>query len=437
MSDELLRGTTSYRPDGSRLGARSGAPHASALFLTATTEPRRSQAQGGHERLFEVALEHDYHDNLGDARCFDFDVYPNVRTTRLMRSLGLLFRNDGSSFSVLYDARRLDDLAHYLASNTTPDGATHPREPWTYLSFFLVARNPRLTTVTDIDLALSPLDWNFYFRNEDFGEAPAGGGRPARTFKTPLCLKPARFGVDIPEGGMAVIRNSPGVAAQTIDTMVRPQKDLGPPYYFDLSQNFEGFYKLDVMSPAERALHLEGKREPKVMPFIYTLAEPAPLCFFHVLLNRPNPEMKGLYPVTFGPSGAAPHVDTIRYLVRFAPRRTRWVYRVVPRRDDATFASFSIEVTSAPAGEPAPTFEPQGPATEPNGALSHVFASREELPLKRRSPYRLRLWGQKKSGAPRVLVDPLPVASADQVLRRFPEGDAASAHYASHIYVYI
>jgi hypothetical protein len=435
MADELLRGTWSYRPSGSKLGASVAKLSGSEMELRATLTPVRRAGRAGHEQLFEVALEHDYHENLGDARCFDFDVYPNVRTQQLMRSLGLLFRNDGSSFSVIYDTSRLEDLAHFLANNRTPKSATHPFEPWTYLSFFLVARNPRLTTVTDIDLSLSPLDWNFYFNNEDFAVLPTPSGRAPSVYKTPLPLRPARFCVDIPEGGMAVIRNEPGVTAQKIDTAERPQTSLGPPYYFDLSQNFEGFYTLDVMNAEERALHLEGKRAPKLDPFIYTLAEPAPLCFFHVLLCRPHPTMKGHYPVAFGPSGEGPRVSTIRYLVRFAPRRTRWVYRVVPRTDLSM--TYSIEATSAPSGERLPTFEALAPETEPNGARCLPFASHEDLPLLRRSPYRLRLLGQKKGGSPRVLVDPLPVASAHQVLRRFPEGDEASTTYASHIYVHI
>lgn len=443
MTCEPLPGSSRYSPSTGWLGGTRCAPPpaASMTELRATREPLSTLGRSGFQKLFEVAIEHEYHAGL-DPRCLDFTVHPNARTTRLMRSLGLVFRDDGASFSVLHDAERFDDLAAFLAKNVSVRGPSAPPEPWTYLSFFLSARSGRVATFTDIDPALNPLSWNFFLRSSDFIEPAIGAAAVARRAIVPLPIRPARFAVEgIPEGGMAVIRNAPGVEIKTIDR-ARPG-ELGPPFYMDLSRSFEGYYTLDVMDEAERARHLAGARPPGGAGFIYTLAAPAPLFFLHILLNRPTAglegegekEEEGLYPVTLG--SPRPPTSSVRYLIRLGARRTRWVYHVIPRGGESAFTALRVEATAAAEGEALPVFAGPVPTREPNGAAALLFTSEGELPIVRRSPYRLRLRGRARGTEERVLVEPLPVAAADTGLRRYPEDALHPRSYASHIYVYV
>src|SRR4051794_34892612 len=78
----------------------------------------RAKPETGYDTLFEVVVQHDYYSHP-DNRCFDFEVIPNARTKKLMRSLGLLFRSDGARFSVLHDLARRDSMVRYLRASTT------------------------------------------------------------------------------------------------------------------------------------------------------------------------------------------------------------------------------------------------------------------------------------------------------------------------------
>ena len=66
-----------------------------------------------YERLLQVSLENSY--NNGSAnRCPDFSIRPTSSSATLMASLGLLFRQEETGFSVLYDERRRASLEQYL-----------------------------------------------------------------------------------------------------------------------------------------------------------------------------------------------------------------------------------------------------------------------------------------------------------------------------------
>src|SRR3954469_16912646 len=72
-----------------------------------------SDQRAGYDRLMRVSFRHSYYNRSDDA-CTDLSVRPTAFTRRLMQSIGLLFRDEGTAFSVLYDTNRADALIAYL-----------------------------------------------------------------------------------------------------------------------------------------------------------------------------------------------------------------------------------------------------------------------------------------------------------------------------------
>lgn len=428
-------------------------------------------APTGYQRLFEVAIEHGY--DAGTERG-NFDVYPNGRSQALMDRLALVFRPSSSGFSVLYNADRAADLASYLR------GPVIPRAPrWTYLSFFLAPRTPRIFNVTEMPLDLHPFTRNFYFANGGVDRAwahedPTGAivlGESPQAVSTAdlLPVRPARFDVIIPEGGKAVLKNAAGVVQQSIDfgdfqrnldLLSHPEesglstaelddlrRSLEPSFFstpersgtyggqVDLARHYEGLYHLEVIGK-DGELMTTGKDETPMRgsgTFVYTISTPAPLCFMHILLCQPGPAIAGFYPVAPGDAPGEEEYVFRRYVLRFSARRTRWMYHVVPRRG-LTFRDLKIQ--SAPGSDQELLFSARGggaPRRLPNGADGYTFVSQRSLPLLRRSGVRLQLRGARADvGEERVLLEPLPVPGADQT-----PVDAGGDEPISEIYVHV
>lgn len=394
----------------------------------------------GYRKLFDVSIQHGYYNRRADHACPDFDVYVNARTALLMSNLGMLFRSDAASFSVLYNADRVAGLTHFLSqqtnslsrSSTSPDAPDAPDAPglWTYLSFFLAVRNPRFMNVTQ-DIP-HPLQHNLYFRNDSYALDPSG---MIRLLPSRLPIVPARFPITVPRGGRAILKNAAGAIKQTIfddpkQIETELEFDTGTPtttsFYVDLSQLFEGRYML------------EGTRTGPT-DFIYTIDRPAPLCYIHILLNQPLPAMAGIYPIQLPePGDAALSPDDLgtapRYLLSFAARETTWVYYIVPR-SAGTLVESDLQIKSAGNGPTPTTFTGPTRVALPTGATAYQFIAATTLPILERSDVALQLVG--KGG--HVLVKRLPVASADQVLDKTlwaPEPPQPGAAF-SDIYVYV
>ena len=139
-------------------GFRTGRPSAHSLRRDA--ENRAAY----YETLMRVAFRHPYYNRMGDA-CPDLAPRPTPTTQRLMASLGLLFRDEGTSFSVLYDRNRSTELASYLQRQASlPRG--EQEQYWTRLSFVLSPRSRYFVNVTAIPVDLDPLQQNFYLSNQ-------------------------------------------------------------------------------------------------------------------------------------------------------------------------------------------------------------------------------------------------------------------------------
>jgi hypothetical protein len=391
-------------------GAQEGGDAAADRVSGADAVARKA----GYQRLFQVSIEHDYY-NVRERRCIDFQAFPNARSVALMRSLGLLFRADADRFSVFYNADRGDALARYVRGETTRQPGEAEPEYWTHLSFFLATQNPKFGTLTDMPLSMHPLADNFYLSNEGAhgrGARHVLAGGESLSVRDLVGVKPARFHVDVPKGGVATLSDVSGAVYQTLGD--DPTK--GPPYYADLTLLNEGWYALDVTGrPRER--------------FIHTIVQPAPLGYLHLLIAAPREGAAGIYPLTFSQDGSF-EIASREYVVRFRARSTRWVYNIVARA--RLSSSLSIEGTVNGAQRPV-VFDGPIEAKLPNGQDVLQFVSKSALPLQQRSDVKLRLKGKRQgmSGEDRVLCDRLPVASAEHVPRVTDQGTF------SDIYVYI
>ena len=75
---------------------RGPAGRGARSFVYAPQDP-----QDRYKPLFSVTFRHNYY-NRNEGLCPDFAVTPTPSSAALMASLGLLFRDDGTGFSVLF-----------------------------------------------------------------------------------------------------------------------------------------------------------------------------------------------------------------------------------------------------------------------------------------------------------------------------------------------
>ena len=66
-----------------------------------------------YDRLMQVAIRNTFY-NIDGGQCPDFTIAPSRHTQKLCKSLGLVVRNEGAGFSVLYDTLRKEALERYL-----------------------------------------------------------------------------------------------------------------------------------------------------------------------------------------------------------------------------------------------------------------------------------------------------------------------------------
>jgi hypothetical protein len=369
----------------------------------------------GHDRLVTVGVVHDYY-NRFENRCFDFEVQPTPATMTLLRSVGMLFRREGTGFSVLYDTARTTGLERYLRADANA-GEGKPGEIWTRLSFVLVAKNPLFVNVTEIPFNTRSIDENFYLTNQAAHHSPGGppdevllGARETISAKELLPVFPTRFRVS---GVPTVVRDISGAVIAQVPS------GSGPPYFIDLSLVREGKYTLEQPGgdPSE---------------FVYTSAAPTPLCFIDLLLTSPNGRKKGVYPVHLTQSGF--QVNPVSYTLKFKARSARWTYYIVPQSPKVRFCDLRIEGAN---GSHAPAFEGPTEVKLPSGADAYRFVSEKKLLLQQTSSYDLRLRGRRHGMAAeeRVLVDRLPVASPTEL--RPPDPNHPREPISSDIYVYV
>lgn len=396
-----------------------------------------------YESLMQVSLLHDYYNRSG-WRCPDFRAVPIPACAALMKSLGMLFRDDGIGFSVLYSVRHKDELIAYLRRQAGSIGSG--AGPWSRLSFVLLLQNQYFVNFTKIPVTTDSATENFYFTNQQAHGRNPIILNPGKKVSVRQLLQRVgtqyRVEVDPAEVSRVEVRDISGEVVICKPVRVPAGTNPGIPYeviYLDFSLLPEGKYLI------QRYGRSSSEQVAPEDAVLYTLSSGAPLCFIDLLLANPGDgSSRGIYPVQ-DLRGPDTSIKSVRYELRFDRRSTVWNYYVVPMPQDKTLDDLEI-ITVRPEGPDAPVFEPQGEKPLPNGQLAQQFVSDRSIPLQEQSEYNFRLLGRVASGfesdIPLVdipLVNRLPVASNQQVIPqagRNASGSRDDTVY-SQIYVYV
>ncbi len=379
-----------------------------------------------YERLLQVSFRHTYYNGSGEA-CPALGAEPTPSTQALIRSLGLLFRDEGTGFSILYDVSRKADLATYLRrQGRSVDG--EPIEFWTRLSFLVWSRSPYFISVTDVPIDINPSTQNFYISNQSSHVVPGGGvilnpgqwvgaGQLLPVIGTqypvhvtddisrvvvraisgetvicePRCLKP-----DPPSVPIRGARAAASLAEQRCRDVI----------YLNFSQLPEDKYTIEF-------INLYGQVDRREIR-LYSMRTPSPLCLVDLLFNNPTGRQHGVYPVRHIENEDRTTFTRVDYVLNFAARSTFWNYYIVPQSQ--RFDLDDLAIVSIPPG-PAARFAGPCRVTLPNGANAYRFVSEQPLVLQQQSDYRFRLLGRQRERSLEqdILVDRLPVPGEQQV----------------------
>lgn len=411
-----------------------------------TTHALKRDAQGRaayYETLMQVSFRHPYY-NRDDDACPDLAALPTAATQQAMSALGLLFRDDGTSFSVLYNRARSAALASWLARQGSGG------EFWTRLTFVLTSRSPYFINVTDLPIDLDPLQENLYLSNQSAHDDPEVG----------ILLNPGRI---VSAGQLLLVTGSQyqarvsasvrGIAVRAISGEVVlceprcvPENQSAPPalclgwlaglppttpdrcrdtIYLNFATLPEDKYTIDTIADGGEVIRQEVR--------LYTADAPTPLGLIDLLFSKPFADAGGIYPVS-DPAGDVVTISGVDYVLNFGARSTFWRYYIVPPSPDTTYDDLAIECL---APDPALSFAGPVPVILATGAPAYLFVSEQPLLLQQQSIYRFRLKGRPRHRRYEedTLVDRLPVAAPQQVLPQTDEAGATRNY--SDIYVYL
>ena len=397
-----------------------------------------------YERLMQVSIRHRYYNKEG-FECPDFLFLPTPAATELMTSLGLLFKNESTGFSVLYDVNRREGLFEYLRRQGRlrrlegiDDG-----QVWTRLSVVLALNNACFVNFTDIPISVDPVKDNFYFSNQQAHE------REGRTILNPgrrvsarellpvvLAQVPVPVTREVREvqvraiSGEEVLCKPRCVPAGLLGTIEAAQitcaeaRECGQddPRCVCASKLYLDFSRLPEDKYTIQEIGYNGEPVNDPIEVLYTTARPVPLCFIDLLFTDPavterpasrKQKKRGIYPIVDLWDEAKTRVAPAHYFLEFENRSTRWNYYIVPQPQIETFEDLSIENRSLlPVSFSGPCR-----VRLANGAKAYRFMSDEPLPLQQQSDLDFRLWGRHGGMTHKgVLIERMPVASADQVI---------------------
>jgi hypothetical protein len=398
-------------------GALAGAP-------SGTSDEEAGTRRVHYGRLARVRVRHTFY-NASGGECRDFSVRPTASTSALMRTLGILFKAEADGFSVLYNAGQEEQLIRALAGRRTERGA------WTRLSFLMSLRNPLFMNFTALPAASNPCIRNFYLTNR---QAHRRGRRvllaPGRQVASAQRVRVTggQLAQVVTEGvlGVRVLALSgeevlwePRCRKVTVVEKGVPQTvdQCTDRVFLDFSSLSEGRYTL-------QEVYTDGTVKA-LGDWLYTSLYPMPLCFVDLLFSDPDGAGAGIYPVVLPPpgqtEGGAVVPGGVEYAMRFVRRSTWWNYFVVPEASRGELYDLNIEHVRVPESEPEVRFLGPCKVRLPGGGLAWRFLSECPLPLEQRTRLHLRLHGRTETMTfPGVLMDRMPVASAQQVLPMTP-----------------
>ncbi|OYY71785.1 hypothetical protein [Sphingomonas sp. 28-63-12] len=364
-----------------------------------------------YQPLFSVRITHDYY-NMSAGQCPDFRIVPTPDCADLMRTLGMIFRDSGSGFSVAIDQAALPRLRAWTGVDSAAPAGSQGR--WSRLTFLLVPENPGFIGITQLPITTSATRQNLHAWNgatiagdqgQMLGDAKGFGAAALYpvTGTSMAVTAPAGSTVALVDlSGQPVpvaVDNSNGTTCFALS---------GLPYgrYSVASDNAAAFTATCLYVPDR---------------------PPVSLCLCDLLLTQPAADI-GI-PAAF-PLAADGTVTPVALTLPFRSRDTFWRYYVVPQGRSGQFAP-DLQITG-PATSFVKTVEQL-----PNGDSAVLFSATKPLSMHQRSPYRFSLSGQRQGAngsRDEISVDWLPAPPATPV---WPVKSGDPLTGASEIYVYV
>ena len=412
----------------------------------------------------QVEILHPFYNASGN-RCPSLQIRPTGACSDRMTSLGLLFKDDISSFSILLNQTRQADFLSYLRSQIAqaypgPGG-------WLHLSFILTIKSPYFTNITDMPIDKRLGTWAYYLSNSTAEVQPDGTVSLNPGKFTGVLLTGSQCQVNLQAPGQTqwlVVRNVAGKVVMSVPVVWWTNTDQQPtqwptgskspaapvtasgkrpeyrdPIYLDFSQLPEGKYQISECEDSLGATETPVTHPTEV---VYTTSSETCFCFIDLFFSA-GESAAGVYPITDLEDPAQTAVTSVQYALQFENRRTVWNYYIVST--NAVLQNLRID-TMEPQTSPPITFTGPTPVTLPNQQPATLFRSDTPIPLQEQSTYSFRLLGsagpvESRSG---VLMNRLPVASKLQVIPRRNDystspttGTLHDNQNYSEIYVYV
>ncbi|MBI3704687.1 MAG: hypothetical protein HY244_12785 [Rhizobiales bacterium] len=464
-TDDKIGKRRRFRPRFTREGVRPVAVVGAAG--TKQPEDEYPEVSFYFERLMEVAISNTFY-NVNGSLSPDFTVLPTHRTKKIINSLGMLFRDRGVGFSVLYDTKRTNALLHYLSWHTwgaksdVDDGAE------TRLSFVLNLHNPNFYYFTNIPFDFDVGKQCYYASNRT---AHVSDGRivltaaeflpkskPLPTVEGQLDIPflnatrievldvlgnvvqcyPRIIPVDLFDNNMP----THGITCRDVDNYMKSHPDAVTKILDTCTINFfllpSGLYTIRYVDSSEKEFSV-----------IYRGNFHQALCFIDLFLTDPIQDGAGIYPVCDLDSDN-PIISNVTYNLNFQARSTRWEYFIVPPAKGAQLLDLQITGTNG-KGEPV-AFSPAQQVPIGLDTRAYMSMSEVDLQLQSHSECVFKLSGRiqhPKGMTTRdsTLMPRLPVASPNRVEPILPRDNPASGDggqlpvvertYGSAIYVYL
>jgi hypothetical protein len=412
------------------------------------------------DRLLSITVRHEYYaaGSSGLGPCPDLVITPTRETQALLRNLGLLLRPRAAGVDILYNTGRAAAIVRHLWTQQDHRGSApvspldNPRVghgSWSRLTFTFAISNPLFTNFTDMPSTIRPGADCVYVSNRALDD---GAALPLQwstaTAVQAQTFSPAhvRISTDKYPNAAQVLLLEPSGRC-----ILSAEKDYAPPAAGSISQHeLTGSGLRRIGFKPGQDIHVDMSREapgrysyvikpsPNVeTPLIYAATPEAPLLLVDLFLADPEPRAAapGPYPIKLprarpgpgsGPAENAEALAQIRprdYEIRFAARKTVWTYYIAFPFGAGAASALTIE----PQSTDAPAFSGPELVTLPTGRAAHQFTAKSACPLRARPAAALRLRGALGGGPARILLDSLPLPSAESVRpSRDPKQPAAS-----------
>lgn len=452
----------SFRSIGGGMGLRRrGSSGGVQTVMTAGAGFGTSEAGIGfyYDRLMQVAINNTFY-NAESRHDPDFTIAPVRHTQRMMNSLGLLFRDEGAGFSILYDTRRTDGLLRYLRRHAPEPAQIADEGAGTRLSFALTLRNPNFCYFTDLPFDFDPNSACYYVSNRMAHEEAGRVVLNALAFvpqSDTLQAVDGQYDVHFPEDAneievVDVLGNVVQCYPRAVPVDLFAKNAAAADSCVKVAAYLKAFPGAETKTrqictinfyllPAGcYTIRFVGSVEP-ARPVIYRAEFYQALCFIDLFLADPVRNGPGIFPIDDLFDPAKTTIKPVAYNLDFAARSTYWEYFIVPPSKGARLHDLKITRRNGDLVQ-------FSPATRiPIGLDTVAYRTVSEVPLtmQNRSDYDLRLSGRIQddkgmTARDATLMPRLPVAPRDWALPLDPPAASPAAdptHGRSTIYVYL